>query len=238
MMIDTERLVLRPIGVADLEEFLALHVDPEVTRFVRSLDRSQAAERLELAEQEWEQRGHGMFTIRDHATNRFLGRAGLKYWPQFDETEVGWMLHHHAWGHGYATEASRACIDWGFQQLPMPYLTAMIQPQNTASFRVAERLGLTPLRTDVLLGDEVVVYALSRKDWEDASVYASPIDALQSSDSSLVESNRSRTGAPLRASERPQCGGNAARAARHVLHQASVPRTTQWPRRPPGWHPR
>jgi RimJ/RimL family protein N-acetyltransferase len=165
-VIETERLVLHPIGPADIDEFVALHADPEVTHFVRSLDRSQAEERLELAEREWVQRRHGMFVIRERATGRFLGRAGLKYWPQFDETEVGWMLHRDAWGHGYATEAARACIDWGFAQLTLPYLTAMIQPENVRSVRVAERLGLTPLRTDVLLGDEVVVYALRREEWE------------------------------------------------------------------------
>jgi RimJ/RimL family protein N-acetyltransferase len=166
MVIETERLVLCPIGLADIDEFLALHADPEVTRFVRSLDRFQAQERLEFAEREWIERGHGMFAVRDQATGRFLGRAGLKHWPQFDETEIGWMLHRDAWGHGYATEAARACIDWGFAQLPVPYLTAMIQPENVRSIRVAERLGLTPLRTDVLLGDEVVVYAARREEWQ------------------------------------------------------------------------
>ena len=162
VVIETERLVLRPIGLADIDEFVVLHIDPEVTHFVRSLDRSQAQERLELAEREWTERGHGMLAIRDRTSGRFLGRAGLRYWPQFDETEVGWMLHRDTWGHGYATEAARACIDWGFAQLTVPYLTAMIQPENVRSVRVAERLGLTPLRTDMLLGDEVVVYAVQR----------------------------------------------------------------------------
>jgi RimJ/RimL family protein N-acetyltransferase len=173
-MIETERLVLRPIGLADIDEFAALNADPEVTRFVRSLDRSQAEERLELAEQEWAQRGHGMFVVRDRASSRFLGRVGLRYWPQFEETEVGWALHRDAWGQGYATEAGHACIEWGFGQLTVPYLTAMIQPANVASIQVARRLGLEPLRTDVLLGDEVVVYSLSRKGSGLASGSSSP----------------------------------------------------------------
>jgi RimJ/RimL family protein N-acetyltransferase len=163
MVIETERLVLCPIGLADICELVALHADPEVTRFVGSLDRLQAEERLELAEREWAERGYGMCAVRDRATERFLGRVGLKYWPQFDETEVGWVLRRDAWGRGYATEAGGACIDWGFRQFTVPYLTAMIRPENGASIRVAQRLGLVPLRTDVLLGDEVVVHALSRK---------------------------------------------------------------------------
>ena len=44
----------------------------------------------------------------------FIGRAGLNYWQLFDEAEVGWTLKAEAWGHGYATEAARACLEWGF----------------------------------------------------------------------------------------------------------------------------
>jgi RimJ/RimL family protein N-acetyltransferase len=163
MVLKTERLVLRPIGIADIDEFAALYADAEVTRFVGSLDRLQAEERLALAEREWTERGYGMFAVRDCATKRFLGRVGLKYWPQFEETEIGWVLRRDAWGRGYATEAGGACIDWGFGQFAVPYLTAMIRPENAASTRVAQRLGLVPLRTDVLLGDEVIVHALSRR---------------------------------------------------------------------------
>jgi RimJ/RimL family protein N-acetyltransferase len=96
--------------------------------------------------------------------------AGMKYWPQFDETELGWVFRRDAWGHGYATEAARACRDWGFCSLSVPYLTAMIQAANDRSAAVARRLGLSPLRTDVLLGTKVVVYALSRDDWAPAGL--------------------------------------------------------------------
>jgi RimJ/RimL family protein N-acetyltransferase len=86
----------------------------------------------------------------------------LKYWPQFQETEAGWLLRRDAWGHGYATEAARACVDWGFATLPVPYVTAMIQPENTRSIQVAQRLGFEPVREDVLLGEPVVVHSVKR----------------------------------------------------------------------------
>jgi RimJ/RimL family protein N-acetyltransferase len=88
----TERLVLCPTGLADIDEFVTLHADREVARFVRSLDRLQAEERLELAEREWAERGHGMFAVRDRDTNRFLGRVGLKYWPQSRKRRRGRLL--------------------------------------------------------------------------------------------------------------------------------------------------
>ena len=162
--IETERLWLRPMQIGDLDEFVALHADPEVTRFIRPLDRAGAEKRLFRDESEWRKRGHGLLAVLDLESGAFLGRCGLKHWPQFDETELGWALRRDAWGRGYATEAGRACVEWGFSELDAPYLTAMVSPDNVRSIRVAERLGLTPLREDVLLGDPVIVYSLDRAD--------------------------------------------------------------------------
>jgi RimJ/RimL family protein N-acetyltransferase len=162
VLLETPRLLLRPISFDDLDEFVALHEDPEVTRFITRFDRPAAEERLRKNELEWRERGHGLLAVLEKASGDFIGRAAVKHWPEFDETEVGWALRRQAWGRGYATEAGRACLDWGFSTLDPPYLTAMIAPGNDRSVRVAERLGMTPLRDDVLLGETVVVYALHR----------------------------------------------------------------------------
>lgn len=164
MTIETQRLRLRRMEPDDTEEFAVLHADPEVTQFVFALDRAEAEERLQKDRDEWRQRGHGLFAIVDLASGDFLGRTGLKYWPQFDETEVGWILKREAWGQGYATEAARACIEWGFAQFELPYLTAMINPTNVRSVHVAKRLGMSPSRDDVLLGNPVLVYKADRPD--------------------------------------------------------------------------
>lgn len=161
-MIETERLLLRPMAPGDLDAFIALHAEPEVTRFIRPLGRAAAEERLRKDEREWRERGHGMLAVLDVGGGAFLGRCGLKHWPQFDETELGWALKRTAWGRGYATEAARACTEWGFSTLDVPYLTAMINAENARSIKVAERLGLAPLRDDKLLGDPVVVYSIDR----------------------------------------------------------------------------
>ena len=76
VLIETERLLLRPVEMADIDEFVALHDDPEVTRFIWRFDRSAAEQRLRQAELEWSERGHGMFAVLDRAGERFLGRAG------------------------------------------------------------------------------------------------------------------------------------------------------------------
>jgi RimJ/RimL family protein N-acetyltransferase len=164
VLVETPRLLLRRFCAEDLEDFAALHADPRVTRFVRPLDRAEARQRLAKDEAEWRERGHGLLAVLEKGTGDFLGRSGLKHWPQFDETEVGWVLRRNAWGHGYATEAGRACVEWGLSELDLPYLTAMIGPANTRSVAVAERLGFRPLREDRLLGVPVVVHALHRSD--------------------------------------------------------------------------
>jgi RimJ/RimL family protein N-acetyltransferase len=77
VVLETERLLLRPLSMADIDEFVALHDDPEVTRFIRRLDeRPQAKERLRQVEHEWLERGHGIFAVLERVSARFLGRGG------------------------------------------------------------------------------------------------------------------------------------------------------------------
>jgi RimJ/RimL family protein N-acetyltransferase len=93
-------------------------------------------------EWEWVARGHGTFAVLDRAGGRFLGRAGLKYWSQFDETELGWVLRRYAWGQGYGHRGCRGLSQLGVHLAEGVYLTAMIHPDNDASIRLARRLGM------------------------------------------------------------------------------------------------
>jgi RimJ/RimL family protein N-acetyltransferase len=136
-MLETARLVLRPLTTDDADALVELHADPRVHRFVSFFTRERAVERLASNERQWAERGYGLYAVALKSTGRFIGRCGLKYWPQFDEVEAGWVLRPDAWGHGYATEAARACVDWGFTHLGLDSITAMIAPANLASRRVA-----------------------------------------------------------------------------------------------------
>jgi RimJ/RimL family protein N-acetyltransferase len=154
--IETERLLLRPVTKADLDEVVRLHEDPEVAEFMGTPDREWLEEWVEGSDREWAELGYGRMVILGRAGGEFLGRTGLKRWPQFEETETGWALRPEARGQGFATEAARAVLEWS-EQFDLPYVTAMIRPDNAPSLAVAERLGLTPLREDELLGVPVIV---------------------------------------------------------------------------------
>jgi RimJ/RimL family protein N-acetyltransferase len=162
--IETERLRLRPFAPADLDGLVELYRDPEVTRFLGERDRDDLIGWLEESAEEWERLGYGRMGIFDRAGERFLGRGGLRCWPELGETEVSWALRADARGRGLATEAARGCIEWGFANFDFPYVTAMVRPDNARSLAVVERLGMSPLREDRLFGAELVVYAISRGD--------------------------------------------------------------------------
>jgi RimJ/RimL family protein N-acetyltransferase len=144
---------------------VAMHADPVTERVFDVTTREEIVEWIERSFGEWAEYGYGRLAIVDRESGEFLGRSGLKYWPEFDEVEAGWVLMPAARGRGVATEAARACVEWGFENLDVPYITAMIAPDNIASAPVAQRLGMTPLREDLLHGTPVVVHAVRRKDW-------------------------------------------------------------------------
>jgi RimJ/RimL family protein N-acetyltransferase len=157
--LETRRLRLRPVDAGDIDEMVALHGDPLVARYLGARDRAWYEARIKASAEEWAQRGHGLTAILARDDGRFLGRTGLKYWPQFEETELGWVLRPEARGQGFATEAAGAVLRWGFERFAPPYFTAMIRPDNLASIAVAERLGMHSIRRDELLGDAVTIYA-------------------------------------------------------------------------------
>ncbi|MEJ8641314.1 GNAT family N-acetyltransferase [Streptomyces sp. MS1.HAVA.3] len=161
-MITTDRLRLRPLTDADTDWWVRLHADEEVNRFVGGYTREQAEVRLREIQQQWTRRGHGLCAVELRSTGEAVGRCGLNWWEQFGETEIGWTFARSHWGQGYATEAARAVLAWGFGSLGLQRITAMIHHGNTASSAVARRLGFTPLREDTVLDRPCTVYALGR----------------------------------------------------------------------------
>jgi RimJ/RimL family protein N-acetyltransferase len=147
---------------SDVDLWVTLHGDERVNQFVGAYAEEAALAVLQRIERQWLERGHGLFAIESRESGRFLGRCGLVYSERSAEVDLGWTLRAEAWGHGYATEAARAVAEWGFGALDVPYFTATIHPGNAASVHVAERLGFTASRADVLHGEPVTIYVLNR----------------------------------------------------------------------------
>jgi RimJ/RimL family protein N-acetyltransferase len=144
-LIETERLRLRPITAADVAPLQTIYAHPDVERWIgpemaADLDRS-VDEQIALQAA----RGFSMFALEDRATGALLGDCGLQPLEmKGPEIEIGWDLAPHAWGRGLATEAARAVLarafsepSWGLDEV-----IAVVDPDNTASQRVAERAGM------------------------------------------------------------------------------------------------
>lgn len=159
----TPRLVLRGWLPGDLEHHAAMCADPEVMRFLGGvLDSAQSWRSMALHTGHWALRGYGQWVVQRTLGSTLIGRCGLwnpHGWPGL---EIGWALARAAWGSGYATEAARAAMRWAFTVLEAPRLISVIHPDNAPSIHVAERLGLRPLREQVLHGRPVIVFGIER----------------------------------------------------------------------------
>jgi RimJ/RimL family protein N-acetyltransferase len=177
----TDRLLLRGWRESDRAPFAALNADPEVTRFLGAGRRDRAASDALVAGfvEHWNSSHFGLWAVERKEDGAFLGFTGLAR-PTFEAAftpavEVGWRLAHNAWGRGYATEAARAAVEFGFVTIGLDEIVSFTVPANDRSRRVMERLGMTHDAADdfdhpsVSDGDPLqrhVLYRLRRIDWE------------------------------------------------------------------------
>ncbi|HEY2651186.1 MAG TPA: GNAT family N-acetyltransferase [Solirubrobacteraceae bacterium] len=144
----TERLLLRQWQEADLEPFAQLNADPEVmTHFPSLLTRERSDALARDISDSIEEQGWGLWAVEVVDGPSFIGFVGLNE-PRFEAhfipaVEVGWRLGREHWGYGYATEAARGAVDFGFGELGLDEIVAMVAPANARSRAVAERLGMT-----------------------------------------------------------------------------------------------
>lgn len=148
---DTPRLRFREMTPEDLDLMAALLGDPEVmTYYPAPKTRDEAAQWIAWNEANYARHGYGLWIVETH-DGEFLGDCGLTWQKingQDTELEVGYHIRTGRQGHGYATEAAAACRDFARDTLQAPRLVAIIHPENTASRRVAEKLGMGPVDED------------------------------------------------------------------------------------------
>lgn len=143
----TARLRLRPWREADLEPFAAMNADPRVMEHfpsVQSREESDAAARRIM--EKLESQGWGLWALEVIGGVPFIGFTGLAV-PSFESwftpcTEIGWRLARSAWGQGYATEAARAALAFGFGDLGLAEIVSFTAVSNRRSAAVIERLGM------------------------------------------------------------------------------------------------
>jgi RimJ/RimL family protein N-acetyltransferase len=146
--IRTERLLLRGWRTADREPFAEIGADPEAMRYYPSLlTRAESDACIDRYEREWSRERFGKWAVEIPGVTVFAGSIGLSV-PGFEASftpcvEVGWRLAREFWGRGYATEAARGALAFGFDQLGLSEIVAFTIPANQRSVRVMEKLGMS-----------------------------------------------------------------------------------------------
>ena len=160
----TERLTLRPLTADDLEWIAAFRGDADVMRYIGAagpMTLEQSRERLDRYVACWADRGLGMFGVRELGGDAAIGWAGLQPLDETEEIEVGYAFGKAAWGRGIATEAARAVVRWGFEDLALERIVAIAYPENDASRRVMQKLGMRHEGMRLVHGVESVYYSLT-----------------------------------------------------------------------------
>jgi len=163
--LETQRLRLRLWRDDDLDNMCAVYMDPEVTRYIATgwadhIDKVR--ERMERQARRWREHGFGIWAVEDRETGEFLGRSGLQHLDQTDEVEVGYIFLQKGWGKGYATEAARASLRYGFDYLGLDRIVACAYPENTASRNVMTKMGMRYVKTGVWYKTMLVYYEILR----------------------------------------------------------------------------
>jgi ribosomal-protein-alanine N-acetyltransferase len=145
IILETERLILRRQQPSDVTPLVDLWADPDVTRYMGGpRDRDWLRPEFEKTAEEPFAERYDLWPVVEKETGRVVGHCGLleKDVGGNAEIELTYVFARSAWGKGYATEIARALKDYAFDELGIERLIALIEPENVASERVAQKVGM------------------------------------------------------------------------------------------------
>jgi RimJ/RimL family protein N-acetyltransferase len=169
LRLETARLILRPFEPADAEQLHAVHTEPSMFDYIGSEPPSSIEEtraRIERIRARLENRISGPWAVVEKASGRLIGDSGLQILEDGPEVELGYKLAREFRRRGLATETGRAWIAYGFETPGLDRIVAVTWPENTASWRVMERCGMTLVGPGHHYGHETVLYAITRAEFE------------------------------------------------------------------------
>jgi ribosomal-protein-alanine N-acetyltransferase len=163
--IETDRLTLRGFGLDDLNRLAEILGDPQVMRYMPGDEpwpREWAERELRNLIEHWGRHGYGRWAVVDREDDRMIGWCGLGFLPELNETEVAYLLDKDYWNRGYATEAARISLKYAFEEAGLDRIIALAFPENAASIRVMEKIGMRYEKMTHVWRLDLVQYEITR----------------------------------------------------------------------------
>lgn len=162
IILETPRLALSEFCTEDAGHLYLLNLDPDVIRFTgdAAFESTEAAANFVRQYDHYEKYGFGRWAVTDKENRTFLGWCELKFCPDTNEHDIGFRFFKKYWNRGYATEAAKACLDHGFNNLGLTQIVGRAAIDNTASVKVLQKIGMAYLRSMDCGHDPGVVYRI------------------------------------------------------------------------------
>jgi RimJ/RimL family protein N-acetyltransferase len=170
--ITTPRLILRAFTAEDTDPLHRILGDGDVLRYFPNPNppsRDKVQKMICDQLKHWAERGYGWWAVEPRTKQGLLGWSGLQFLPETEEVEVGYLLGKAFWGKGLATEAARTCLQYGFENLEVETIVAIVHPENVASQRVIEKLGMAFVEQARYFGMDCYRYSIERPSFAPAA---------------------------------------------------------------------
>ncbi len=169
-IVQTERLLIREFEEGDLDPLAAMLSDPDVMRFSVNgvMSREKSLNFLKSCMEQYQQYGYSSWTVETLEDKSFVGFVGLAVSDASGDpkaVDIGYRLAKHYWGKGFATEATRAIVKHGFQNLGIQKITCVVIPEHDASIKVAEKIGFSDFIDSEEGGLAVRRYEMTQDEW-------------------------------------------------------------------------
>jgi RimJ/RimL family protein N-acetyltransferase len=186
-VLETPRLLLRQIGEDDLDQHMALLNTPAVMQHLGGVQpRAVIAAKHAASRASFAAEGFGFMIMAERATGALVGHCGLRrvahpLAPSPHDFEIGWLVREDRWRRGFALEAMRAVVDWGFAAIGAPLIVALTCEANEGSWRLMQKLGMKR-REDLDFTDPdfppehnpTIQYAITRDQWAEKASESQP----------------------------------------------------------------
>lgn len=163
--LETKRLYMRPIIPADAKDMYELNLDPDVIKYTGDPPFKSIEDSFQFYSRydDYARNKMGRFSTFLKEGDVFLGWCGLKQVE--DKVDLGYRFFKKYWGQGFATESSMASLDYGFKTIGLDKIIAQAMPENVASYKVMEKLGMKFEKKTFYEDIELLQYTISKSDW-------------------------------------------------------------------------